>query len=51
MGTTDKNGFYEIHGLYDGSRTVSVIKEGYETIESDVAMNGDTRFDARLVRR
>jgi hypothetical protein len=50
-GTTDKNGFYEIHGLYDGSRKVAVSKEGYEIANWVVAIHGDTRFDARLVRR
>ena len=39
-GTTDKNGFYEIHGLYDGSREVAVWKEGYETREK---RRGDPR--------
>jgi len=50
-GTTDKNGFYEIHGLYDGSRDVAVWKEGYEPVRSVVAIRGDTRFDTQLVRR
>jgi hypothetical protein len=51
VGTTDKNGFYEIHGLNDGSRQVEVSKEGYETVRTVVEVRGDTRFDAQLVRR
>jgi len=51
VGTTDKNGFYEIHGLYDGSKPSSVIKEGYETARGTIVVNGDTRFDSQLVRR
>jgi hypothetical protein len=50
-GSTDKNGFYEIHGLYDGSRAVAVIKEGYKTVNTFVAIQGDTRFDTQLVRQ
>jgi hypothetical protein len=50
-GTTDKNGFYEIHGLYDGSKEVTVNKAGYEQVKRVVSINGDTRFDAQLVRR
>jgi hypothetical protein len=51
VGTTDKNGFYEIRGLYDGSRAIGVFKDGYKSVETFVAINGDTRFDAQLVRR
>jgi hypothetical protein len=51
VGTTDANGFYEMGGLYDGSREVSVFKEGYETVKSVVSIHGDTRFDIALVRR
>jgi hypothetical protein len=51
VGKTDKSGFYEIHGLYDGSREISVIKESYETVTRVVPINGDTRFDIQLVRR
>lgn len=50
-GTTNKDGFYEIHGLYDGSKEVSVMKEGYNTVSRVVPINGDTRFDIQLVRR
>jgi hypothetical protein len=50
-GRTDKDGFYEIHGLYDGSWEISVGKEGYETATSVVSIRGNTRFDAQLVRR
>jgi len=50
--TTDKNGFYEIHGLSDGSRRATFSKEGYQKIDQgDVPVHGDTRFDVRLLRR
>jgi hypothetical protein len=50
--TTDKNGFYQIHGLSDGNRQTSVLKEGYQTIDlGDVPVHGDTRFDVQLLRR
>jgi hypothetical protein len=50
--TTDKNGFYKLHGLSDGSRQATFSKEGYETIElGDVPVHGDTRFDVQLRRR
>src|SRR5207253_4580850 len=50
VGTSDKNGFYELHGLYDGSRAIEVFKEGYDTLRSDVPINGETRFDIQLPR-
>jgi hypothetical protein len=50
-GTTDASGSYAIHGLANGSRQVAVIKEGYETVDRSVPVNGDTRFDAQLARR
>ena len=50
--TTDKNGFYQLHGLSDGSREASFSKEGYQTIEvGDVPVHGDTRFDVQLLQR
>lgn len=50
--TTDRNGFYQLHGLSDGSRKAAVFKDGYQTIElSDVPVHGDTRFDVQLLRR
>jgi hypothetical protein len=49
--TTDKNGFYEVHGLYDRTDVVSASKDGYERQETLVTVNGDTRFDMQLVRR
>ena len=48
--TTDRHGFYEIHGLYDREDVVVAKKEGYETRKSQVAIGGDTRFDIELVR-
>jgi len=49
--TTDKNGFYQLHGLSDGSRKAIFTKDGYQKIEQDVPVKGDTRFDIELVRR
>ena len=50
--TTDKNGFYQLHGLSDGSRQGSFSKAGYQSLDlSDVPVHGDTRFDVQLVRR
>ena len=43
-------GSYEIHGLANGSREVTVVKAGYETVKRAVPVNGDTRFDVQLVR-
>ena len=48
--TTDKNGFYQLHGLSDGSRKAVFSKEGYQTIEQDLRVQGDTRFDIHLLR-
>lgn len=51
LGTTDKNGFYEIRGLFDGVEQVDAIKDGYESAKSSVSIKGDTRFDIQIVRR
>lgn len=48
---TDRNGFYELRGLYDGGRDVAVIKDGYQASKTSVVVNGDTRFDNQLLRR
>jgi hypothetical protein len=48
---TDKNGFYEIRGLFDGVEEVSTDMDGYETARSNVSIKGDTRFDIQIVRR
>ena len=48
---SDENGFYELKGLYDGGREVSVIKDGYHTARSAVIIDGDTRFDREIVKR
>lgn len=48
---TDKNGFYEIRGLFDGVEEVSTSIEGYETVKSNVSIKGDTRFDIQIVKR
>lgn len=50
--TTDKNGFYQLHGLSDSSRETHFIKEGYQEIDqSNLPVHGDTRFDVQLLRR
>jgi hypothetical protein len=50
--TTDKNGFYQLHGLSDGSRKAVFSKEGYQKLDlGDVPVHGDTRFDVQLLRR
>ena len=50
--TTDPNGFYEIHGLTDGSRLIAFTKDGYQKVEqADFPIHGDMRFDVQLIRR
>jgi hypothetical protein len=49
---TDRNGFYEIHGLLDGSRLIGFSKDGFQKIEqAEFPIHGDTRFDVQLSRR
>ena len=48
---TDKNGFYEMRGLFDGVEEVSTNMEGYETVKSNVSIKGDTRFDIQILKR
>jgi hypothetical protein len=50
--TTDRNGFYQIHGLTDGGRLTGFRKDGYTTVEqAGFPIHGDVRFDVELVRR
>jgi hypothetical protein len=49
--TTDRNGFYKIQGLYDGSSEVVVYKDGFQTNTRNASIEGDTRLDIELVRR
>ena len=50
--TTDRNGFYSMLGMFNGTDTVAAIKEGYvQTDERSVLIKGDTRFDIQMVRR
>ena len=51
VATTGKDGSYEMHGLYDGERSVSLIKEGYVTATRVVLISGDTRFDQQIEKR
>jgi Carboxypeptidase regulatory-like domain len=46
---TDRNGFYEIHGLIDGTDSVYIAKDGYEKrTTTDVVIAGNTRLDIQL---
>lgn len=49
--TTDKDGLYRIPGLIDGTDTVLLSKEGYQSHSQKLPVNGDTRFDVQLVRQ
>jgi len=50
--STDRNGFYQIHGLTDGSRLTGFSKDGYQKVEqADFPIHGDMRFDVQLIRR
>jgi hypothetical protein len=49
--TTDRNGFYSMLGMFNGTDTVAAIKEGYVKTERGVLIKGDTRFDIQVVRR
>jgi len=50
--TTDRNGFYTMWGMFDGTDVVSTSKEGYaDTQDLHVSIKGDTRFDIKLVRQ
>jgi len=49
--TTEKNGFYQIHGLTDGSRLTGFNKDGYQKVEQAVSIHGDMRLDVQLIRR
>ena len=59
-GTTNAQGAYIVDGVYPGAAVVWVSKTGFhlpEGVKADgegaqtVMVNGDTRFDVRLVRR
>ena len=47
---TDKRGFYTIFGMFNGTSSVYVSKDGYKTHTARVTIDGDTRFDTQLVR-
>jgi hypothetical protein len=49
--TTDKNGFYEIPGVYAGTHTVVALQEGFRTESRTLSITGDERVDFALVRR
>jgi Carboxypeptidase regulatory-like domain len=57
---SDRNGFYSLSWSYNGTYPLLVRKEGYAVVDpsgvqspngTNVTVNGDTRFDIRLVRR
>jgi hypothetical protein len=49
---TDRNGFYTILGMFDGTDVVTTSKEGYDDTENThVSIKGDTRFDIQIVRQ
>jgi hypothetical protein len=49
---TDRDGFYTLLGMFDGTGTVVTIKEGYaQTQHKNVLIKGNTRFDIQLVRQ
>jgi hypothetical protein len=48
---TNRDGFYEMHGLSDGDREVDVIKDGYHTSMTVVTIHGDSRFNAEVIPR
>jgi hypothetical protein len=45
---TDRNGFYEIRGLIDGTDRLETWKDGFGKRSADVAITGNTRFDIEL---
>lgn len=49
--TSDRFGFYQIHGLYARTDQVSAGKDGYATSKSSLTVEGDTRYDIELERR
>ena len=48
---TDKHGFYSIPGLFTVRAPVHLTKDGYETRDTRVSIDGDTRLDVQVVRR
>jgi hypothetical protein len=51
QGTTDRNGFYSILGMFNGAGSVTTIKEGFARTQHGVLIDGDTKFDIQLVRQ
>lgn len=47
--TTSDTGYYEIDGLEDGSYTITIAKEGYDTVTETVDVDGETTHDSNLV--
>ena len=50
-GVTDRNGLYQIRGLYDSDVVLEIRSPNYQTARTHVSINGDTRFDMHLIRR
>ena len=49
--TTDRDGRFEIRGLYQYAKSLNVLKEGYEYLSQPISIVGDTTVDLRLTRR
>ena len=49
--TTDRDGRFEIRGLYDRVKAVDVYKDGFAYLSQPISITGDTRVDLRMVRR
>lgn len=49
--TTDRDGRFEIRGLYHGVKGADVYRGGYEFLSQPMSIEGNTRVDLRLVRR
>lgn len=49
--TTNHAGAYAIYELPDGFATITVVKDGYESLTRSVSVSGETRLDLQLVSR
>lgn len=47
-GSTDGNGYYSIPGLFTGSFTIQITRDGYFSVERGLTLAGDTRVDLVL---
>ena len=49
--TTDRDGRFEIRGLYDRVKAVDVYKDAFAYLSQPISITGDTRVDLQMVRR